>query len=183
MLISGFSGSEGRFVDRLAAGTHHARVHGYSDVMVRLTAEDFKLFCKALPGAPSGKPLIFDGARVESSYESVIKAKGHHNETVMVPLMTDAECLAQLRLQPGQFVVLEKRLVPYPVEAFEGRSDRVLINGKPYDSRTGKPAGLTGRKIDYAWDEDAMERKADAGLLTDMEKAFFAALLSNRTAV
>ena len=182
MLISGFSGREGRFVDRLAAGTHFARISGYSDVTIRLTAEEFKLFRKALPGAAAGKPLIFDGALVENSYESAIKAKGRHNETVTIPLMTDAECIAQLRLVPGQFVVFEKRLVPYAVEAMESRSDRVLINGKPYDAGTGKAAGLTGRRIDYVWDKDAMERKADANLLTDMEKAFFAALLSKRSA-
>jgi hypothetical protein len=173
-----------RLMGRITAGTQYARTQGAIEISVYLNARDIVLYGQATADLPTGarEGTLCDGAKVCRQDEAGIgcfRAVTRDGEPVAYPLMTDAEYLSAINLLPGMYVVREGALEPQellkdPLTAGVLRVGKIRYDTKGRALKRNVPAIL------YAWDKAAMEEKAGRGEMTDMEKAFFAAVIQQQ---
>lgn len=172
-----------RLIGRLTAGTAFARAKGYKNITVCLTRADFALYAEANEGLPNALPLdqsIYDGAKVSQQLEgqmSYFSGFDFGGKAITFPLMTDGQYVAAVTLVPGMFVVREGDLTPRELVRDPLTPGILRVGLHRYDAK-GRAVKHKAPVILYAWHKDVMEAKAEAGLLTDIEKALFSSLFS-----
>jgi hypothetical protein len=170
----------------VTAGTAFARDKGYKNVTVCLTRAEFALYAEANEDLPNALPLdqsICDGAKVTQQHDgqtSYFTGNDPAGKPITFPLMTDAQYVAALMLVPGMFVVREGDLTPRELVRDPLTPGILRVGLHRYDAK-GRAVKHKAPVILYAWHKDIMEAKAEAGLLTDMEKALFSSLFSHQT--
>ncbi len=181
ILEPGDNDPEARLMGRLTAGTAFAKAKGYAGMVICLRPADYALYEHANAFLPVGKSLASmtcDGAHVEPLREGVsyFQGRGQDGQLVVFPVMTDAQYVEAMTLRPGMYVMRAGDPTPCELRADPRRPGVLAVGLHSYDTK-GRPHKPTSPAIFYAWDKDAMEDKAERGELTQMELAFFGAVM------
>jgi len=187
ILEPGDNDPEARLMGRLTAGTAHARATGLTGMLICLSPADYALYARAnviLPGGKSLTELTCDGAHIEQLNEggvSYFQGRNKAGQLVIFPVMTDAQYVEAIELRPGMYVMRAGVPIPVELRSDPRRPGLLTVGLHSYDAK-GRAVTANAPAIFYAWDKDAMEEKAERGELTNMELAFFGAVMQHQLA-